>query len=212
MTPSISAAPGARALVRRAWRGTLCCAAASAALIGCSPGHLPTPEAMNRSYEEALLRTAPLAVELPAGEATTRTFARLEQFFAAPTPEAIQAQAVEVYAPAAYLNDNLAVVDGAAAIGRYFGHTARRVRSMKVQILDVMHQGPDYYARWRMTIDSPKLAGHPLVSYGITHFRFDAASRVLVHKDFWDSGTGLYEYLPVLGSLVRRVRAAAEPD
>jgi hypothetical protein len=50
------------------------------------------------------------------------------------------------------------------------------------------------------------------MSYGITHFRFDAESRVLVHKDFWDSGTGLYEYLPVLGSLVRKVRAGAERD
>jgi predicted SnoaL-like aldol condensation-catalyzing enzyme len=183
-----------------------------AALAACAPGNLPTPEAMNRSYEEALQRTAPAAVELPAGEPTARTFARLGQFFSVLTPEAIQAKALEVYAPAAYLNDNLAVVYGAEAIGRYFGRTARRVRSMKVEMLDVMHQGPDYYARWRMTIDSPKLSAQPLVSYGITHFRFDAEARVLVHKDFWDAGTGLYEYLPVLGSLVRKVRSGAERD
>jgi hypothetical protein len=35
---------------------------------------------------------------------------------------------------------------------------------------------------------------------------------VLLHKDFWDSGTGLYEQLPVLGAIVGRVRAAIEHD
>ena len=39
---------------------------------------------------------------------------------------------------------------------------------------------------------------------------FDADGRVLIHKDFWDSGTGLHEQLPVIGGAVRRVRAAVE--
>jgi hypothetical protein len=51
-----------------------------------------------------------------------------------------------------------------------------------------------------------------MVSYGVTHFRFDEAGRVLLHKDFWDAGTGLHEYVPGVGALVRRVRAAAESD
>ena len=186
--------------------------AALVALAACAPGNLPSPEAMNRSYDNALARTAPIAVELPPGDAERKVFFRLEQFFSDLAPEAIQAKAQEVYAPAAYLNDNLAVVDGAPAIGRYFAHTAQRVRSLKVEMLDVMHRGSDYYARWRMTIDSPKLADHPLASYGITHFRFDAESRVLLHKDYWDAGTGLYEYVPVLGGLVRRVRSGANQE
>jgi hypothetical protein len=33
-----------------------------------------------------------------------------------------------------------------------------------------------------------------------------------LHRDFWDAGTGVYEYLPVLGPVVRRVRAMAEGD
>jgi hypothetical protein len=183
-----------------------------AVLTACAPGDLPAPEAMNRSYDDAVTRTAPMAAELSAGEAERKVFVRLEEFFSVLTPEAIQAKAQEVYAPAAYLNDNLAVVEGAPAIGRYFAHTARRVRGLKVEMLDVMHRGTDYYARWRMTIDMPKLADHPLVSYGMTHFRFDAQSRVLLHKDYWDAGTGLYEYVPVLGGLVRRVRAGANRD
>ena len=53
--------------------------------------------------------------------------------------------------------------------------------------------------------------GKPVITYGVTQFRFDADGRVLLHKDFWDSGTGLYEQLPVLGTIVGRVRAAIVP-
>jgi hypothetical protein len=49
-----------------------------------------------------------------------------------------------------------------------------------------------------------------VVTYGVTQFRFDAAGRVLIHKDFWDSGTGLHEQLPGVGGIVRRVRGVIE--
>jgi hypothetical protein len=48
-----------------------------------------------------------------------------------------------------------------------------------------------------------------VASYGVTQFRFDADGRVLIHKDFWDAGTALWEQLPGLGGIVRRVRGAA---
>lgn len=184
----------------------------SALLIAACGGKAPpTPEAMNRSYEQALARSAHAAAELPAGEGTRAVFTRLEQFFAIGDEAALVARAREVYAPDAYLNDNLAIVEGPAAIGGYFGRTARRVRSLRVEMLDISHSGVDYFVRWRMTVDAPRLrAETPLVSYGVTHFRFNAAGQVLVHKDFWDAGTGLYEYIPGLGSLTRAVRSAAD--
>jgi hypothetical protein len=86
-----------------------------------------------------------------------------------------------------------------------------RVQALQVEFLDVARSGPDYFVRWRMTVRSERLnGGEPMVSYGVTHFRFDAAGRILLHKDFWDAGTGLHEYLPGIGSLLRGVRAAAE--
>jgi hypothetical protein len=71
--------------------------------------------------------------------------------------------------------------------------------------------GIDWYVRWRMTVAVDGLnGGAPVVTYGVTQFRFDADGRVLLHKDFWDAGTGLYEHLPVLGGIVARVRGAIE--
>ena len=169
---------------------------------------------MNASYERALERTAAVAVELPGGdEGARQALSGAEDLFTDMTGPTIRAKAAAVYAPDAYLNDNLAVVAGATAIGEYFARTAGRVRALRVAFLGVTHAGPDYFARWRMTVESPGLnGGAPMVSYGMTHFRFDAQGRILVHKDFWDAGTGLYEYVPVLRAVVRKVRASAESE
>jgi hypothetical protein len=172
-----------------------------------------TAAELNDSYDRALARTAAAAVELPGGEAGEQAaMARAEGFFADMRAEAIRARAAETYAPDAYLNDNLVAIEGAGPIGEYFSHTAGRLRSLRVSFLNVTHAGPDYFVRWRMTVESERLnGGAPMVSYGMTHFRFDASGRILLHKDFWDAGTGLYEYLPGLGPVLRRVRGAAEP-
>jgi hypothetical protein len=184
---------------------------AALGLAGCGAPP-PSPEAMNRAYEQALERTRTAAVELAPGDPTRRARAGLEEFLALGEGE-IPARALQVYAPDAWLDDNLAIVEGAPAIGAYFAASARRVRSLRVEMLGVTHDGVDYFARWRMTVDAPRLrAEGPLVSYGMTHFRFNAAGQVLLHRDYWDAGTGLYEYLPGVGSIVRRVRASATRD
>ena len=181
--------------------------AAMAALSACSGPAVPDPEQMNASYESALERTAPLAVELPADGA----LAQVESFFRNMSAAAVRAQVGLTYAPEAYLNDNIAIVQGAPAIGEYFARTLDRVDGLQVVFLDVMHNGPEYFVRWRMTVTSPRFNdGAPMVSYGMTHFRFDERGRILVHKDFWDAGTGLYEYVPGLRGVLRRLRAAAE--
>lgn len=39
----------------------------------------------------------------------------------------------------------------------------------------------------------------------MTHLRFDAAGRIIVHQDFWDSAEGLYRHFPLIGWLLRQI-------
>ena len=120
-------------------------------------------------------------------------------------------QTALVYAPEAYLNDTLVGIDGAARIEAYFSRTMQDTRVLNVRFLDRASSGIDCFVRWEMRVEHDALAGgEPVLSYGVTQFRFDKEGRVLLHKDFWDSGTGLYEQLPVLGRVLGRIRAAAE--
>ena len=40
---------------------------------------------------------------------------------------------------------------------------------------------------------------------GITHLRFNKAGRVVLHQDFWDTGLGFYQHIPVLGRVVQSI-------
>ena len=180
-------------------------------LSGCGtpPTSLP---ALNASYERALARTAPLAVTLaPGSDAERLAFGNIQRYFAGMTPASVREQTASVYAPDCYLNDTLVGIDGARAVEAYFGHTIERATLLSVEFLERAPVGTDWYVRWRMTVAADGLnGGQPVLTYGVTQFRFDAVGRVLIHKDFWDGGTGLYEQIPVLGRVVGRVRAAVE--
>lgn len=180
-------------------------------LAGC--GTAPTPlAALNASYERALEQTAPLAAVLPPGSAAEQAaFARVQRYFDGMTAASVREQTAAVYAPTAYLNDTLVGIEGAGRIEAYFAHTMEQASFLKVEFLDRAPAGTDWYVRWRMTTRAEGLnGGRDVVTYGVTQFRFDAGGRVLIHKDFWDSGTGLHEQLPGVGGIVRRVRGVIE--
>ena len=178
---------------------------------GC--GAPPTPlTALNASYESALTRTESLAATLaPGSEAEVRAFGNLQRYFDAMTPDSVRELTAVVYAPEGYLNDTLVGITGVGRIEAYFGDTVTKAKQLEVRFLERAPVGIDWYVRWRMKVVVDGVNdGGPVISYGVTQFRFDADGRVLLHKDFWDSGTGLYEHLPVLGPVVGRVRAAIE--
>ncbi|HKL63194.1 MAG TPA: nuclear transport factor 2 family protein [Woeseiaceae bacterium] len=159
------------------------------------------------AYEAALARTEGLG-PAPDSEAEAAAVERVREFFADLTPERVQRMAADVYAADAFFNDTLKTLRGADAIGQYFLETARNAGSVQVVFHDISRSGDDFYFRWRMTMRIGALAGgEPLVSWGVTHFRFDEEGRVVVHQDFWDSAGGFYEHLPVVGGLLRAIRA-----
>jgi hypothetical protein len=163
---------------------------------------------MARSYIQALEACDATAVHL--GEMQRKeTFARISELFSRMSVEKVQRLVRALYAPGAYLNDSLTVMVGAEAIEAYYVRSVGAARQIHFDFSDVAvsTDGPDYYVRWQMTLEKRFLGrGLPLRIPGVSHFRFDARGRILVHRDFWNTGTGLYERIPLLGWLIRRVR------
>jgi steroid delta-isomerase len=180
------------------------------ALLGGCGGQSPLPSAtaLNESYEIALDLTARNAGRFGAGSVREREMLdRLAGYFANMTPDSVASGTALVYADSAYLNDNITFVEGADAIEDYFRAAAEQASSVRVEFQDIARAGSDYYVRWRMTITTDRLNdGEPMESFGVSHFRFDPEGRVLIHKDFWDAGTGIYEYLPGIGGLINALR------
>jgi hypothetical protein len=60
------------------------------------------------------------------------------------------------------------------------------------------------YLRWRCTIAHER--GTPTVLEGMSEIRFNAEGRAVEHIDHWDAAEQLYERVPVLGSVLRRIK------
>lgn len=186
----------------------VCFAALLAGLLGaCSAGI--TLAELEASYQTALERSHGRAFAGFADDPDrlADAVAGVEAFFRDASPESVREQARALYAQDAYLNDTLAAIEGVDAIEAYFIDAVSGDRALQVTFLGTAVQDIDVYVRWRMAMTVPSLnRGEPIVSHGVTQFRFDADHRVLLHKDFWDSGSGLYEHVPVLGRIIRRLR------
>jgi hypothetical protein len=181
--------------------------AAVLALAGCAS--VPSPDELERSYADALVKTQGAAVDL-SPERWEVSFARIADLFHDMSPQKVQRLAREVYAPDAYLNDGLKQVVGADAIADYLARSVEGAERVDFAFADITGSpiGPEYYVRWQMTQQRSGLnGGEPYAAGGISHFRFDADGRLVLHRDYWNTAGGFYERLPGLGWLIRRVRA-----
>lgn len=121
--------------------------------------------------------------------------------------EYIEREISKVYAEDAYLNDTLKSLTNRDQIKDHFVKTSRTMTDYSLEIDDVMSTDKGHYIRWTMKFSAPKLAkGEEIVSIGMSHIIFDKDGKVLLHQDFWDSSTGLFEHVPFVGGGIRLVK------
>jgi hypothetical protein len=160
-------------------------------------------------FEQADRSTSRVASPASGGCTEKQTVDRFRQFLSHLDEKTAREETEKVYAPDAYLNDTLKTVRGAPAIRDYFIKTARGLDSMSVRFDDLAVSGGNYYFRWTMETRMKKLArGKTVRTIGVTLVRFDREGRVIMHQDFWDSAQGVWEHVPVIGTVIRRIRSS----
>jgi hypothetical protein len=183
----------------------LCLVVVCALLTGCMSSKHRNPNAETEAYL-AFLRARPGAdLRGPAEEAAvTRFKAYLENL----RDEKTRRSTPGVYAPDAYFNDTLKTEIGAAKIEKYFDETAANTDEIRVEFLDVARSGDDFYFRWAMDVKFKKIKrGQTHRSIGISHIRFTPEGKILLHQDYWDSTSGFFQHVPVLGAAIRTIKS-----
>lgn len=122
-------------------------------------------------------------------------------------PEAIAAKATGIYHEDAYFNDGFVEVTGAQAIAEYLGRTADATKTLDISLEDSIVLGDEAYLRWIMRFTTSGRRAVSVVAPGITHLRLDAEGRIIYHRDYWDAGTAVAEFVPVAGGILRAVRS-----
>jgi hypothetical protein len=123
----------------------------------------------------------------------------------------LEENTAKVYAENAYLNDTIVTHHGPDEIKKYFLMTADTMESYEVTIDDTASSGAEHYVRWTMVFSAPKLnGGKPVHSVGMSHVRFNAEGKVVMHQDYWDSGMNIYGQIPILGGAIESIRRRFE--
>jgi hypothetical protein len=182
---------------------------AASLVSGCSASQATDPEAR---YRKALAETAASAPVQEGSAVEERAIQDFVDFYKTFSADTVRAKVREVYAPEAYFRDPFHEVSGIDAIEKYFVASTETIQQCTFDMEDVARHRRNYYFRWTMHLKTKRDPEHPIESIGITHVRFDDKGRVVFHQDYWDAGTVVYEKIPVLGSLVRFVKARIRGD
>lgn len=135
--------------------------------------------------------------------------ARLVAFFEHLQPADLTALAV-IYAADAAFKDPFNEVRGIAAIRRVFEHMFDTLLEPHFIVTGHVLQDGQCFLSWefRFRLKRQKSAKLQIIR-GATHVVFNREGQVEWHRDYWDAAEELYEKLPVIGSLMRWMKARA---
>jgi hypothetical protein len=109
----------------------------------------------------------------------------------------------QIYAADAHFCDPFNDVKGLAAIEAIYGHMFDNLTAPRFVITEIIEQDQRIFMAWQFLF---QWRGRSFDIPGGTRFRLDSNGLVAEHQDYWDVAQGLYEKLPVLGWLLKRLR------
>jgi steroid delta-isomerase len=116
------------------------------------------------------------------------------------------------YATQARFQDPFNDVMGWEGIERIFLHMFSTLRSPRFVIEEEITQGESTFLTWRFYfwLDAMSSKEEQCIE-GATHLRWQLTQgkgwQIILHKDYWDAAQELYEKLPLLGALMRWLKA-----
>ena len=121
--------------------------------------------------------------------------------------EMLEQRIQTAYAEDIYFNDTLITLYNRDALIEYLKTTGEKANFVKTTILDVAQSNDDMYVKWLLEMEFEVFGKKRLSrSVGMSHLRFDEDGKIYLQQDFWDSASGLYRHMPVVGGLISWVK------
>ena len=114
----------------------------------------------------------------------------------------------DVFAPDARFKDPFNDVRGVPAIQSVFRHMFDVCLEPRFEVHDWAVGERGAYLHWTFYFSLRKRPQREHGIEGMSRVSFDAEGLVCEHIDYWDAAGALYERLPIVGALLRRLRAA----
>ena len=108
-----------------------------------------------------------------------------------------------IYGTQAHFRDPFNDVRGCSAIAAIYAHMFENLTSPRFVITDIIEQRQRVFMAWQFLFE---WRGQSFDIAGGTRFELDKQGLIVDHQDYWDVAQGLYEKLPLLGWLLKRLR------
>jgi len=134
---------------------------------------------------------------------------RAVKYFETITPDSIAALG-EIYSENCAFKDPFNAVSGLAAIQAIFSHMFVQLDQPRFVVRERVLQGDQAFLTWEFHFYFRRFQrGQAQCILGASHLRFAGDGRIALHRDYWDAAEELYEKLPLLGGLMRALKAQA---
>ncbi|MGL6071335.1 nuclear transport factor 2 family protein [Craterilacuibacter sp.] len=105
-----------------------------------------------------------------------------------------------VYAADARFSDPFQKIEGREAIGAVYGRMFEKLQAPRFTIIDTVCEDKRAFVTWDFSFS---LMGRARSIHGGSLLLLDEAGLITEHRDYWDAAGGVYEALPLLGTLLR---------
>lgn len=112
----------------------------------------------------------------------------------------------DLYSDDVLFEDPFRRVTGLPALMEYFAGLYRDAEAVSFRFDEQIVQGPSAMLIWTMSVRHPRLNGGRVVTVpGSTHIKY--REKVHYHRDYFDAGALLYEQIPLVGFMIRAIKA-----
>jgi ketosteroid isomerase-like protein len=104
--------------------------------------------------------------------------------------------------------DPVGEVRGAAKMKKYYENMYQNVKELRFDFSEFHESGDTVVGVWKMILKTDKLkGGEEIVVDGNSVIKFDATGKAVYHRDYFDMGAFVYENIPVVGYVIRNIKA-----
>jgi len=112
----------------------------------------------------------------------------------------------EFYADDVEFVDPVGKINGSKNITKYYENMYKNVKSIKFEFSNFVENGDMVVGVWKMTLVTDKLnGGEPIAVDGNSVIKFKNG-KAIYHRDYFDMGAFVYENVPVLGFVVKKIK------
>ena len=111
-----------------------------------------------------------------------------------------------VYDPEVHFADPFHTLAGLNALKAYMARSYANVISCRFDFEPSFEREGEAFVAWTMHLRHPRLRwGETVTVPGVSHLRF--GKKVAYHRDYFDAGAMLYEQIPCVGGVIRRIKS-----